>query len=117
MTKKEYRINVYDGGEVIGRVRYNANLDYWDGHNWTSGNTGRHKGITKLRDGRYVLIHGTQWQGESDSAEIISADQAIQEILRSGNAELLNTKKFKELKELAEEKGILGDIEEEDEKI
>jgi len=117
MAKKEYRVNVYDGHDVVARVRYNANLDHWDGRNWTSGGTGRHKGITKLKDGRYVLIYGTQWQGESDRAEIINKEQALQEILHSGNAELLDTVKFKELKELAEEKGILGDVEEEDEKV
>lgn len=56
--------------------------------------------MTKLKDGRYVLIHGTQWQGERDWAEIISPEQAVQEILKSGNVDLLNTKKFKELNEL-----------------
>lgn len=58
MAKKEYRVNVYDEEEnVIGRVRYNNNLDYWDGSNWTCGGLGKHKGLTKLRDGRYVLIY------------------------------------------------------------
>jgi hypothetical protein len=103
MTKQfEYRVNVYDGDEVVARVRYNACLDYWDGHNWTSGSTGRHKGLTKLRDGRYVLIHGTQWQGERDWAEIITAEEALQEILKSGNADLLGMKKFKDLEALYE---------------
>jgi len=117
MAKKEYRVNVYDGYDVVARVRYNANLDYWDGRNWTSGSTGRHKGVTKLKNGKYVIIHGTQWQGESDHAEIVTPDQALQEILHSGNVDLLDTVKFKDLKKLAEEKGILGDVEEEEEKV
>lgn len=100
---KQYRVNVYEDGDVIARVRYNQNLDFWDGRNFTCGSTGRHKGLTKLKDGRYVLIHGTQWQGEKDWAEIISPQQALQEILKSGNTELLETKKFAELKKLYQE--------------
>lgn len=100
---KEYRVNVLDeNGQVVGRVRYNNNLDWWDGNNWTCGAVGKHKGLTKLKDGRYVLIHGTQWRGEKDYAEIISQEEALQEILQSGNTDLLNTEKFAELKELYE---------------
>lgn len=112
---KQYRVNVYENqydldGDVIARVRYNQNLDYWDGRNWQNGGMGRHKGITRLKDGRYVLIHGTQWQGEKDWAEIISPKQALQEILKSGNHDLLETKKFRELKELYE-KQMVAEIE------
>lgn len=109
MGKKQYRVSVYDGNDVVARVRYNQDLDYWNGRNWQNGGLGLHKGITKLRDGRYVLIHGTDWQGERDWAEIVSPEQALQEILRSGNTELLDTKKFAELKKLYEEKYLLED--------
>ena len=115
MAKKEYRVNVYGDEfmeEVVARVRYNQNLDFWDGRNFTCGSTGRHKGLTKLKDGRYVLIHGTQWQGEKDYAIVISAEQALQEILKSGNHDLLETKKFRELKELYEKQMV--DEEEDD---
>lgn len=85
------KVNVYDDeGKVIARVKYNNNLDTWDGHNWSCGSVGRHLGLTQLADGRFVLIHSTQWQGESDSAEIISRECAIQEILRSRNLDLLD---------------------------
>ena len=100
---KQYRVNVYEDesmNKVISRVRYNQNLDFWDGRNWTCGSTGRHKGLTKLRDGRYVLIHGTDWQGEKDYAVIIDPEEALQEILKSNNTELLGTMKFKELNDL-----------------
>src|SRR5690606_31134623 len=109
MAKKEYRVNVYEDEsmeKVIARVRYNQNLDFWDGRNFTCGSTGRHKGLTRLKDGRYVLIYGTQWQGEKDYAIVISAEQALQEILKSGNLDLLNTKKFRELKELYEQQMV-----------
>jgi hypothetical protein len=94
-------IPVYDyEGEIIAEVEYNSNLDFWDGRNWTNGGTGRHSGLTQLSDGRYVLIHGTQWQGERDTAEIITPEQAIQEIMRSGSTELFN--RFPELREIKE---------------
>lgn len=112
---KEYRINVYRSelkDEVVARVRYNSILDYWDGNNWTSGATGRHKGLTKLRNGDYVLIHGTDWQGERDWGVIISKEQALQEILRSQNLDLLKTKKFAELNELYKE--MESEIDDED---
>ena len=96
-------VNVYnEQREVIARVEYSSNLDYWDGRNWTCGGVGRHKGITRLRDGRYVLIHGTQWQGEKDWAEVITAKEALQEILRSDNDNMLEWTKFKDLAKLAE---------------
>ena len=113
---KQYRVNVYEnqydlGGDVIARVRYNQNLDYWDGRNWQNGGMGRHKGITKLKDGRYVIIVGTDWQGERDYAYVVDADEALQEILKSQNLDLLETKKFKELKNLYNEKYLFEDDE------
>jgi hypothetical protein len=82
-------VNVYEDGEIIAVVEYNNNLDYWDGSNWTAGSTGRHEGLTQLEDGQFVLIEGTDWQGEKDTAYIIDEHAAIQKILRSGNDELL----------------------------
>lgn len=100
-------VNVYDeNGRVIAMVEANNNLDRWDGSNWTCGSTGRHKGLTRLSDGRYVLIHTTQWQGERDYAEIISEKQALQEILEADAVELLEEPKFAELKKLWEESKI-----------
>ena len=118
MKKSEYRINVYAGEEyreqVVARVRYNDVLDHWDGNNWTSGSTGMHKGITKLKDGRYVIIIGSQWQGGRDYGYIVTAEEAVQEILKSGHGELLKTKKFRELKELYEASTIEEDDEEQE---
>ena len=106
MAKREYRVNVYESqdlqDDVVARVRYNQDLDYWDGSNNTNGGTGMHKGFTKLKDGRYVIIIGSQWQGAKDYAYIVSAEEALQEILKSDNGQLLDTKKFVELKKLYE---------------
>ena len=121
---KQYRVNVYENqhglflnGEVIARVRYNTNLDYWDGRNWQNGGVGRHKGITKLKDGRYVIIIGTDWQGERDYAYVVDADEALQEILKSQNLDLLETKKFKELKKIYNERYLLEEEEFEEESL
>ena len=100
-------INVYDSNDnIVGQVSYNTNLDYWDGRNYTNGGTGLHKGLTRLANGDYVLIHGSQWQGSSDHAEIISEEQALQEILSSNNHDLLKEEKFSELNELYEKSMI-----------
>ncbi len=124
--KRQYRVNVFDPnaddqsvrrgdpwGPIVARVRYNANLDHWDGRNFTCGQTGRHKGITKLKDGRYVLIHGTDWVDENDWAEVVDEETALQEVLKSGHLELLDTKKFRGLAELFEK--ITPEEEEDDE--
>ena len=92
-------VHTYEG-EVVAEVQYNDNLDYWDGNNNTCGSTGHHKGLAILEDGRFVLIHGTQWQGERDTAEIITPEQAVQEILHSGNTGLFD--EFPELEAIRE---------------
>lgn len=98
------KVNVYNhDNDIIARVEYNSNLDFWDGSNWTCGSTGRHKGLTKLKNGQFVLIHGTQWQGDRNYAEVISAEQALQEVLSSENEELLDNPRFKDLKKLYED--------------
>lgn len=72
-------INVKNAnGKIVARVEYNHNLDKWDGNNYCRG-VGRHLGLTRLRNGNYALIHGTQWQGEEDSAEEIMRDDALQQ--------------------------------------
>ncbi len=105
-------VNVFDeNGDIVARVKYSSNLDFWDGHNMTCGSTGLHKGLTRLKDGRFVLIHGTQQQEQKDHAEIITPEEALREILSSGSTELLD--KYPELKKLEAETLI----EEEDQAI
>jgi len=89
-----------DTGDIVAEVDYTDNLDYWDGRNHTCGSTGRHKGLTQLPDGRFVLVHGSDWQGERNTAEFITAARAVQEILRSGNTDLFDD--YPELAELRE---------------
>ncbi len=96
------KVKVWDGTEVVAAVEYNENLDRWNGSNWCDGSMGHHRGITRLMDGRYVLIHGTDYEGERDAGYIIPAKQALQEILQAGAESLLDEPKFAELKELRE---------------
>ncbi|KAA9007350.1 hypothetical protein F4V43_02365 [Paenibacillus spiritus] len=100
------KVNVYDNtwrqGPVVARVEYNEYLDGWNGSNWSDGGLGTHLGITQLRDGRYVLIHGTQWDGQRDWAETVSDEEALDAILKSGNDRMLEGTRFRRLKELAE---------------
>lgn len=83
-------VNVYENNEIIADVDYNNNLDTWNGSNWQSGGTGHHKGLTRLEDGRFVLIHGSDWQGVQDYGEVITKNEALQEILNSRDLDLLD---------------------------
>ena len=86
------KINVSDEGyesNIIARVNYSSNLS-----------TNDRRGLTKLKDGRFVLIQAATRQGECDSAHIICKERALQEILSYGSLELLNTQRFRELNEL-----------------
>ena len=76
------RVKLLDDGKVVGYVKYTDNLDHWDGHNNICGSTGRHLGLGKLKDGRFYLCHGTQWQGEMDYAEVVSEENAKEVALR-----------------------------------
>lgn len=84
--RRKDRINVYDEkGNIVAQVKYKDNL-------------GKDKGITKLKDKRYVLIYGPL--NDKSRGIIISPEQALYEILKSGKIELLKSKKFAELKAL-----------------
>jgi len=84
--RRNDRINVYDErGNVVAQVKYNNNLS-------------EDKGLTKLKDKRYVLIYGPL--NDKSRGIIISPEQALYEILKSGKIELLKSKKFAELKAL-----------------
>jgi len=95
-------VNVYENeymDKVVARVQYNELLDVWNGSNWSNGGVGRHLGITKLRDGRFVLIHGTQWDGEKDYGMIVTDAAALNAILQSDKEDLLSSKRFASLQE------------------
>lgn len=92
-------VNVYENGEIIADVDYNSNLDVWNGQNWQSGGTGKHRGLTRLEDGRFVLIYGSDWQGVEDYAEVITSEEALQEILKSRDLDMLDEFDLREMYE------------------
>jgi len=96
------KVPVYENEEVVARVEYNDNLDFWDGRNMTCGSTGRHLGYTRLKSGKFVLIHGTQWQGEKASAEVVSGEELVQAAARTGHVDDIYAA-YPELKGLLEE--------------
>lgn len=110
-------INIYrdeERKELVGVVNYNNKLDYVVGTNWQNGGVGYHKGITKLKDGSYVIIIGSDYQGDKDYGYIVSENEALKEIIESGNLELLQGKKFKSLRELYEKSMLIEDETEDD---
>lgn len=96
------RVSVYEDREkkevVVARVRYNELLDRWNGSGWSNGGVGMHKGVTRLKDGRYVIIVGSDWQDGRDYGYIASPSEVLKEIIYSGNKGLLEMKMFSELK-------------------
>ena len=84
------KVPVYDEDyNIIARVQYNDNLDYWDGDIMSCGIVGRHLGLTRLcKSGQYVLIHGTQFESEKNWGEITTPERAGKYISCSDNPEL-----------------------------
>lgn len=85
--------------KIIGVVDYTNNLDVWDGSNWQNGGTGKHLGISVMQNKKeriYVLIHGSDFVGSQDYAEIIDKERAFYLIMKY-NPDLLNEERFKEL--------------------
>lgn len=75
-------VPLYEDDKVIGMVEYTDNLDHWDGSNWTCGGTGLHLGIGKLKDGRNYVCHGTQWEGQRNTAHVLTREEAQELVLR-----------------------------------
>jgi len=104
-VKMSEKVNVLDEeGKIIARVKYNSNLGKGHGDGYDDG-------ITKLNDGRYVFIIGKQFNGDKIHAKIITADEALQEILKREKFELLEDPRFKHLKILYEKIDNMEEIE------
>lgn len=66
---------------VIGRLRYStegatllAHDVYWDGHNMERA--GRNTFLYRTPGGRYFLVRQTCWEGERDTLEPLTSDEA-----------------------------------------
>ena len=67
---------------IIGRKVYDtdtaeivASNRYWDGHNWER--SGRNTYLYRTPNGAYFTHHTTLWQGERDSIQAMSQEEAI----------------------------------------
>lgn len=68
---------------VINQKRYDTSKatllcgdDYWDGHNFER--QGRNTFLYRTQSGNYFFQNLTQWQGESDTIEPCTRDEAIE---------------------------------------
>ncbi len=52
-----------------------AGNDYWDGHNFER--SGRNTWLYRTPAGSYFTVNLTQWQGEQDSLEPVTQEEAI----------------------------------------
>ena len=68
--------------QIIDRRRYRtegstvlASDAYWDGSNWERH--GRNTWLLRTPKGAYFAQHQTQWQGEEDTIEALTIDEAV----------------------------------------
>lgn len=78
------KVPVMANDEVIARVEYISNLDSWNSGKWYCDDIGHHRGIQKIQKGyyagRYVMIRGSDYEGEEDYGELMSTCEALREI-------------------------------------
>lgn len=67
---------------IVNRKKYStetatliASDEYWDGSNWERH--GRNTFLYRTPGGEYFTVNLTQWQGERDTLEPISQDEAL----------------------------------------
>ena len=67
--------------QIIDRKKYDtktatlvASDRYWDGSNFERN--GRNTYLYKTKNGNYFAHHTTQWQGEHDTLEALTVDEA-----------------------------------------
>jgi len=67
--------------QIIDRKEYDtdkaelvASNHYWDGSNWERN--GRNTYLYKTAKGNFFAHHTTQWQGERDTLEALTVDEA-----------------------------------------
>jgi hypothetical protein len=68
---------------IVNRIRYDVETSsllasdcYWDGRNFERH--GRNTYLYRTPHGRYFTVNLTQWQGERDTLEPVSQEEAIE---------------------------------------
>ena len=66
---------------IVNRRRYDtsratmvASDAYWDGHNWER--SGRNTWLYRTPNGAFFIVRRTWWQGENDTLEPVTAEEA-----------------------------------------
>ncbi len=69
--------------QIIGRKIYDtekameiASDRYWDGNNWERN--GRNQTLYKTQNGNFFICNTTQWQGERDTIQPVSKEEAME---------------------------------------
>jgi hypothetical protein len=77
-----------DFSRIVDQKRYSvktatlvAGDDFWDGHNWER--SGRQCFLYKTPKGAFFTVNLTQWQGERDTLQPVTLEEAIE--LYEGN--------------------------------
>lgn len=67
---------------IVDRTRYSVKTatlltsdEYWDGNNWERH--GRNRFLYRTPNGRYFTVPLTQWQGEQNTLEPVTLEEAI----------------------------------------
>lgn len=78
-----------ESDEVIADVKYNNDLDMFDGDDHFNPDRGRHLGFGQLDDGRFYLVFGTEYKGQHNYAVVVPAERIVKEALKSHNLHVL----------------------------
>ena len=85
---EEELVPVFDENyKLVEYVEANRNLDEGTDAGWP----GLHHGLSRLSDGRYVLICETDWCCDRNVAYTITPSEALTLVLESNHEELLMT--------------------------
>jgi hypothetical protein len=75
--KPQHMTRILDGKRYdTAKAELVASDAYWDGHNFERH--GRNRWLWRTPKGAYFLTTQTQWQGEQDSLEPLTEDEAIE---------------------------------------
>lgn len=97
---KGQKSKIFDGSEIVANCRITYNLDFYNGQHNCNPTNGKHKTLSKLKDGRFAII----WSDENGSniGRVVSDEYALEEIITAKKTRLLYNKRFIKLKELYE---------------
>lgn len=74
--KPQHMVRIVNGKRYdTDKAQLVASDCYWDGHNWER--RGRNRWLWRTAKGVYFVTTQTQWQGERDTLEPVTLDEAV----------------------------------------